>query len=101
MRNVWEARCETPIQTGKQYQAVIPVDSMDRGSSPGATSAVPEPSEQHRDVLERLTTVLLQERVLGIALRVTRNREDAEDVRQETLLKVHRKLDQFSGRSSF
>jgi RNA polymerase sigma-70 factor (ECF subfamily) len=40
-----------------------------------------------------------QERVYRLALRITRNTEDAEDVQQETLLKVHRKLGQFEGRS--
>jgi RNA polymerase sigma-70 factor (ECF subfamily) len=42
-----------------------------------------------------------QERVYRLALRITRNTEDAEDVQQETLLKVHRKLGQFEGRSRF
>ncbi len=40
-----------------------------------------------------------QERVYRLALRITRNTEDAEDVQQETLLKVHRKLGQFEGRA--
>jgi RNA polymerase sigma-70 factor, ECF subfamily len=40
-----------------------------------------------------------QERVYRLALRITRNTEDAQDVQQETLLKVHRKLGQFEGRS--
>lgn len=42
-----------------------------------------------------------QERVYRLALRITRNAEDAEDVQQETLIKVHRKLGQFEGRSRF
>jgi RNA polymerase sigma-70 factor, ECF subfamily len=40
-------------------------------------------------------------RVYRLALRITRNTEDAEDVLQETMLKVHRKLGQFEGRSRF
>jgi RNA polymerase sigma-70 factor (ECF subfamily) len=40
-----------------------------------------------------------RERVYRLALRITRNTEDAEDVQQETLLKVHRKLGQFEGRA--
>jgi RNA polymerase sigma-70 factor, ECF subfamily len=40
-----------------------------------------------------------QERVYRLALRITRNTEDAEDVQQETLLKVHRKIAQFEGRA--
>jgi RNA polymerase sigma-70 factor (ECF subfamily) len=42
-----------------------------------------------------------QERVFRLALRITRSSEDAEDVRQETFLKVHRKMGQFEGRSRF
>jgi RNA polymerase sigma-70 factor, ECF subfamily len=42
-----------------------------------------------------------QERVYRLALRITRNTEDAEDAQQETMLKVHRKLGQFEGRSRF
>lgn len=46
-------------------------------------------------------TGLVQERVFRLALRITRNPEDAEDVQQETFLKVHRKAGQFEGRSRF
>jgi RNA polymerase sigma-70 factor (ECF subfamily) len=42
-----------------------------------------------------------QQRVFRLALRITRSAEDAEDVQQETFLKVHRKMDQFEGRSQF
>jgi RNA polymerase sigma-70 factor (ECF subfamily) len=42
-----------------------------------------------------------QGRIYRVALRITRNTEDAKDVQQETLLKVHRKLAQFKGRSQF
>src|ERR1700680_759894 len=40
-----------------------------------------------------------QKPLYRLALRITRNTQDAEDVQQETLLKVHRKLGQFEGRS--
>jgi RNA polymerase sigma-70 factor (ECF subfamily) len=42
-----------------------------------------------------------QARVYRLALRITRNTEDAKDVQQETMLKAHRKLGQFEGRSHF
>jgi RNA polymerase sigma-70 factor (ECF subfamily) len=42
-----------------------------------------------------------KDRVYRLALNITRNGEDAEDVEQETMLKVHRKLRQFEGRSLF
>jgi len=41
------------------------------------------------------------QRVYRLALRITRNHQDAEDARQETFLKVYRHLDQFEGRSRF
>jgi RNA polymerase sigma-70 factor (ECF subfamily) len=42
-----------------------------------------------------------RERIYRLALRITRNTEDAEDAQQETMLKVYRKLGQFEGRSRF
>jgi len=42
-----------------------------------------------------------QKLVYRLAFRITRNAEDAEDVQQETMLKVHRNLQQFAGRSRF
>ncbi len=41
------------------------------------------------------------ERVYNLALRILRNREDAEDVLQETFLTVIEKINTFDGRSSF
>ena len=41
------------------------------------------------------------ERIYNLAMRILRNREDAEDILQETFLTVLEKLDTFDGRSSF
>ena len=41
------------------------------------------------------------ERIYNLSLRMLRNKEDAEDVLQETFLTVVQKLDSFDGRSSF
>jgi len=41
------------------------------------------------------------ERIYNLALRILRNREDAEDVLQETFLTVIEKINSFDGRSSF
>jgi len=41
------------------------------------------------------------DRIYNLALRILRNREDAEDVLQETFLTVLQKLDTFDGRSNF
>jgi RNA polymerase sigma-70 factor (ECF subfamily) len=53
-------------------------------------------SEQFDQLIE-----LSQTRVYRLALRITRNTEDAADVQQETLLKAHRKVGQFEGRARF
>jgi RNA polymerase sigma-70 factor (ECF subfamily) len=41
------------------------------------------------------------ERIYNLALRILRNREDAEDVLQETFITVIEKLNSFDGRSGF
>jgi RNA polymerase sigma-70 factor (ECF subfamily) len=41
------------------------------------------------------------QRVYRLALRITRNDHDAEDARQETMLKAYRHIDQFEGRARF
>jgi RNA polymerase sigma-70 factor (ECF subfamily) len=70
-------------------------------------------NEQHPDValVERVragdisaydTLVRKYERqVFRIALHITQNREDAEDVMQDAFLKAYEKLDQFQGNSKF
>ena len=70
-------------------------------------------NEQHPDValVERVragdvsaydTLVRKYERqIFRIALRITQNREDAEDVTQDTFVKGFEKLDQFQGNSKF
>jgi RNA polymerase sigma-70 factor (ECF subfamily) len=40
-------------------------------------------------------------RLLTVATRITKNREDAEDVVQESFLKVFKKIDSFRGASKF
>jgi RNA polymerase sigma-70 factor, ECF subfamily len=65
-------------------------------------SRKPRPSAESKKRDDAMFAELIgpsQERVYRLALRITRNTEDAEDVQQETLLKVHRKLGQFEGRS--
>ena len=41
-----------------------------------------------------------QERVYGLAVRMTRNHHDAEDITQETFILAYRKLNGFKGKSS-
>lgn len=57
-----------------------------------------------RDGQEEAFELLVQRyraRVQRLALRFTRNREEAEEVSQEVFLTIYRKLDQFEGKSSF
>jgi RNA polymerase sigma-70 factor (ECF subfamily) len=53
-----------------------------------------------RDALNRLLAGA-RPRLLAVALRVVRDRDDAEDVVQESLLKVCRNLTRFEGRAAF
>ena len=69
----------------------------DAGRKPRSSTA----SKKRDDAIFEELIGPSQERVYRLALRITRNTEDAEDVQQETLLKVHRKLGQFEGRSRF
>ena len=48
------------------------------------------------ELLERYET-----KIFRLALHITQNREDAEDVLQETFLKAYEHLDQFQGNSRF
>lgn len=56
--------------------------------------------EGDKEALTRLVN-RYSERIYNLALRILRNREDAEDVLQETFLAVVEKLHTFDGRSSF
>lgn len=69
----------------------------DAGRKPRSSTA----SKKRDDAIFEELIGPSQERVYRLALRITRNTEDAEDVQQETLLKVHRKFTQFEGRSRF
>src|SRR5690349_6354025 len=42
-----------------------------------------------------------ERKIFRLALHITQNREDAEDVLQETFLKAYEHLDQFQGQSKF
>jgi RNA polymerase sigma-70 factor (ECF subfamily) len=53
-----------------------------------------------RAALDRLLTDA-RPRLLAVAMRIVRDRDDAEDVVQEALLKVCRSLTRFEGRSAF
>src|ERR1039457_2128575 len=42
-----------------------------------------------------------ENKIFRLAMHITQNREDAEDVLQETFLKAYEHLDQFQGNSKF
>ena len=64
------------------------------------SSLVERASSGDSDAFESLVAKY-QDRVYSIALRMMRRPEEAEDVTQETFLKVYRSLPAFSGRSAF
>lgn len=75
---------------------------LDRPATAEIPGRKPRPSSGTKKRDDAMFAELIgpsQERVYRLALRITRNTEDAEDVQQETLLKVHRKLGQFEGRA--
>jgi RNA polymerase sigma-70 factor (ECF subfamily) len=91
-------------------------------TAPVETPAVPQPDdgtgsqpvEQGNDELDLVTrarsgdasafSALLKRyegKIFRLAMNITQNREDAEDVLQETFLKAYEHLDQFQGNSKF
>jgi RNA polymerase sigma-70 factor (ECF subfamily) len=61
---------------------------------------VRQAKEGNREALAELVS-RYSDKIYNLALRILRNREDAEDVLQETFLQVLRKLDTFDERSTF
>ena len=56
--------------------------------------------EGDKEALARLVSKY-SERIYNLALRILRNKEDAEDILQETFLTVLEKMNTFDGRSNF
>jgi RNA polymerase sigma-70 factor (ECF subfamily) len=80
----------------------LAVGKLNKPATAEAAGRKSRPSSENKKRDDAMFAELIgpsQERVYRLALRITRNTEDAEDVQQETLLKVHRKLGQFEGRS--
>ena len=83
-------------------------------TAPAAPEAVPELTEEAKAELElverarvgdgRAFSSLIQRyegKIFRLAMNITQNREDAEDVLQEAFLKAYEHLDQFQGNSRF
>lgn len=64
------------------------------------TDVIRKAKQGDKEAFAELVTAY-SERIYNLALRILRNREDAEDVLQETFLTVLQKLDSFDGRSNF
>lgn len=75
---------------------------MEIDPPPPAASAAdtegPSPASPGRDEAFRRYVVPELEVLYGVAMRLTRNPHDAEDVVQETLLRAYRAIDRFDGR---
>jgi RNA polymerase sigma-70 factor (ECF subfamily) len=74
---------------------------MTREAAPGVEPVVETVAAQSPDAHFDSLVQHCNQRVYRLALRITRNHQDAEDARQETFLKAYRHLDQFEGRSRF
>jgi len=74
---------------------------MTRSVAPAVESVVETAVVQSPDANFDSLVQHCNQRVYRLALRITRNHQDAEDARQETFLKAYRHLDQFEGRSRF
>jgi len=66
---------------------------------PQAAPITPNPA--HDEAFFEGLVQQCDQRVYRLALRITRNHQDAEEARQETMLKAYRHLDQFEGRARF
>lgn len=64
------------------------------------TQLIAKAKKGNRAALSQLVSSY-SERIYNLALRILRNKEDAEDILQETFLTVLQKLDTFEGRASF
>ena len=74
---------------------------MTRSAAPAVEPVVETAAAQSPDANFDSLVQHCNQRVYRLALRITRNHQDAEDARQETFLKAYRHLDQFEGRSRF
>jgi RNA polymerase sigma-70 factor (ECF subfamily) len=93
------------IETGRGQQAKSPqgceADSLSDGDNDTDVGELIDRARGgDRGALNGLMT-RIRPRLLAIALRTVRDRDQAEDVAQETLVKVCRYLTRFEGRSSF
>jgi len=73
----------------------------DSGPSPIPTQLLWKPSEARTPAAFDDLVKRYGRRLLTVAMRITKNREDAEDVVQESFLKVFKKIDSFRGASKF
>ncbi len=76
------------------------ITSRRAGSGPRRNRNILTLEKKNDDVFP-VSLANAQQLVYRLALRITRNQEDAEDAQQEALLKAYRNLDQFQGRSRF
>jgi RNA polymerase sigma-70 factor, ECF subfamily len=74
---------------------------MTRAAAPAVEPVVETAAAESPDAHFDSLVQHCNQRVYRLALRITRNHQDAEDARQETFLKAYRHLDQFEGRSRF
>lgn len=79
---------------------LLPVRRDEEEPEPIDDLLVRRAREGDREAFDRLVGAHLP-RVWGVVFRIVRNREDAEDVVQETFLTAHRSLGEFRGDAAF
>lgn len=90
--------CWSNFRNTNLHGSAMPGSLRRRGRPQGSSAA---PASDKAGVEFDSLVKHCNQRVYRLALRVTRNHQDAEDARQETFLKAYRHLDQFEGRSRF
>jgi RNA polymerase sigma-70 factor (ECF subfamily) len=90
------------IATGHDAKLSQPSEADSYSEQPGGPgpALIEQARAGDREALNRLLAGM-RPRLLAVALRVMRDRDDAEDVVQESLIKVCRSITRFEGRSAF
>ncbi len=83
-----------PAVSENMHSARVPL-------KPGTEAELVQRCQRHDEGATRLLYLSHAKKIYSLALRFTANEADAEDVVQETFIRVFRNIDRFDGRSSF
>jgi RNA polymerase sigma-70 factor (ECF subfamily) len=110
---VWYARCTSTVPW-REIMLQQRLEEANAPCTPGELDRIPnprsfaDPDAALVEALKARTSTAFDElvkqyerRLLTVAMRITKNREDAEDVVQECFFKIFKKVDSFRGESRF